>query len=148
MLFGQDDTSIVQGWAMRKPVVQETGALQTLHDDHGELRFCLASRLDAWAHEHGVKLPFIRPGKPVENAHIERFNGRLLEVCLNQPAFVSLDDARKRIEVWRTHYNLVRPIVPWDNWRWTHSGNCIHRKPASPLNYEWCTRRDKVRVMQ
>ena len=32
--------------------------------------------LDAWAHEHGVKLDFIRPGKPVENAVIESFNGR------------------------------------------------------------------------
>ena len=54
--------------------------------------------LDAWAHEHGVRLQFIRPGKPVENAHIESFNGHLREECLNQHAFRSLDDARKRIE--------------------------------------------------
>ncbi|PAJ86377.1 hypothetical protein DF159_21230 [Burkholderia ubonensis] len=65
--------------------------------------------LDAWAHEHGVKLQFIRPGKPVENAHIESFNGRLRGECLNQHAFVSLDDARGRIEAWRTDYNSVRP---------------------------------------
>ncbi|TDV24812.1 integrase-like protein, partial [Paraburkholderia caballeronis] len=50
-----------------------------------------------------------RPGKPVENAHIESFNGRLREECLNQHAFVSMDDARKRIEAWRTDYNSVRP---------------------------------------
>ena len=69
----------------------------------------VSKALDAWAHEHGVKLQFIRPGKPVENAHIESFNGRLREECLNQHAFVSLDDARIRIEAWRTDYNSVRP---------------------------------------
>ncbi|WP_179297021.1 integrase core domain-containing protein [Burkholderia ubonensis] len=58
----------------------------------------VSKALDAWAHEHGVKLQFIRPGKPVENAHIESFNGRLREECLNQHAFTSLDDARRRIE--------------------------------------------------
>ncbi len=68
----------------------------------------VSKALDAWAHEYGVKLQFIRPGKPVENAYIESFNGRLREECLNQHAFVSLDDARKRIEVWRTDYNTVR----------------------------------------
>ena len=45
----------------------------------------------------------------MENAHIESFNGRLREECLNQHAFVSLDDARIRIEAWRTDYNSVRP---------------------------------------
>ncbi|MEK6356076.1 MAG: integrase core domain-containing protein [Burkholderia cenocepacia] len=69
----------------------------------------VSKALDAWAHEHGVKLQFIRPGKPVENANIESFNGRLREECLNQHAFVSLDDARTRIEAWRTDYNSVRP---------------------------------------
>ncbi|AFQ46705.1 Transposase [Burkholderia cepacia GG4] len=69
----------------------------------------VSKALDAWAHEHGVKLQFIRPGKSVEDAHIESFNGRLREECLNQHAFVSLDDARMRIEAWRTDYNSVRP---------------------------------------
>lgn len=45
--------------------------------------------LDAWAHEHGVKLDFIRPGKPVENAVIESFNRRLRDECLNAQVFVS-----------------------------------------------------------
>ncbi|ASW04045.1 hypothetical protein CJU94_38620 (plasmid) [Paraburkholderia aromaticivorans] len=40
---------------------------------------------------------------------MESFNGRLREECLNQHAFISLDDARKRIEAWRTDYNSVRP---------------------------------------
>ncbi|WP_374692759.1 transposase [Burkholderia sp. SCN-KJ] len=45
----------------------------------------------------------------MENAHIESFNGRLREECLDQHAFVSLDDARRRIEAWRLDYNSVRP---------------------------------------
>ncbi|CAB3767220.1 transposase [Burkholderia paludis] len=82
-------------------------ALRAHWRDHGP-EF-VSKALDAWAHKHGVKLQFIGPGKPVENAHIESFNGRLREECLNQHAFVSLDDARKRIDAWRTDYNSVRP---------------------------------------
>ena len=65
--------------------------------------------LDAWAHEHGVKLDFIRPGKPVENAVIESFNGRFRDECLNTNVFVSLHDARQKIEAWRIDYNEHRP---------------------------------------
>lgn len=65
--------------------------------------------LDAWAYEHGVKLDFIRPGKPVENAVIESFNGRLRDECLNANVFVSLHDARQKIEAWRIDYNENRP---------------------------------------
>jgi len=55
--------------------------------------------LEDWAYERGVQLDFIRPGKPVENAFIESFNGRLRDECLNVHQFVSLDDARRKIEV-------------------------------------------------
>lgn len=65
--------------------------------------------LDAWAYEHGVKLDFIRPGKPVENAVIESFNGRFRDECLNAHVFLSLHDARKKIEAWRIDYNEYRP---------------------------------------
>ncbi len=61
------------------------------------------------AYQCGVKRQFIRPGKPIENAYIESFNGRLREECLNQHAFRSLQEARERIEVWRIDYNSVRP---------------------------------------
>lgn len=46
--------------------------------------------LDAWVHAHGVKLDFIRPGKPLENAVIESFNGRFRDECLNTQVFVSM----------------------------------------------------------
>jgi len=46
-------------------------------------------------------LQFIEPGKPIQNAHIESFNARLREECLNEHVFVSLDYARIKIEMWR-----------------------------------------------
>ena len=54
--------------------------------------------LEEWAYRRGVKLDFIRPGKPRENGHIEAFNGRLRDECLNVTQFVSLEDARRQIE--------------------------------------------------
>lgn len=65
--------------------------------------------LDAWAHARGVALQCIRPGKPVENAYIESFNGRLRDECLELHWFLSLPDARHTIEQWRIGYNSARP---------------------------------------
>jgi len=64
---------------------------------------------DEWAHRNGVKLDFIRPGKPVDNAFIESFNGRLRDECLNQNWFASVDQAGRIIEAWRNEYNQERP---------------------------------------
>jgi len=65
--------------------------------------------LDEWAYSKGIKLQFIRPGKPVENAYIESFNGRLRDECLNEHWFINLGHARQIIEEWRVDYNEVRP---------------------------------------
>lgn len=65
--------------------------------------------LDEWAYRGGVQLDFIRPGKPVENAFIESFNGRLRDECLNVHDFISIADARALIEAWRQDYNRFRP---------------------------------------
>ncbi len=65
--------------------------------------------LDQWAYERGVKLQFIEPGKPIQNAFIESFNSRLREECLNEHVFVSLDDSRRKTEQWRIEYNQERP---------------------------------------
>ena len=54
--------------------------------------------LDAWAYTHGVQLHFIDPGKPVQNAYIESFNGRLRDECLNEHWFMSLPLARTIVE--------------------------------------------------
>ena len=65
--------------------------------------------LDAWAHASAVKLHFIRPGKPIENAYAESFNGRFRDECLNENWFTNLIDARTKIEIWRRDYNEQRP---------------------------------------
>ncbi|WP_244447751.1 IS3 family transposase [Methylobacterium oryzae] len=65
--------------------------------------------LDQWAYLNGVEIDFSRPGKPTDNAYIESFNGRLRAECLNASWFLSLADARERIEDWRCHYNEDRP---------------------------------------
>lgn len=65
--------------------------------------------LDAWAYGRGVQLHFIRPGKPIENAFVESFNGRLRDECLNESWFTDLADARRRLDDWRHDYNHVRP---------------------------------------
>jgi putative transposase len=65
--------------------------------------------LDTWAYRRRVHLQFIRPGKPVENAFIESFNGRLRDECLNQHWFLSLNDAKRQIDSWRVSYNTARP---------------------------------------
>jgi len=65
--------------------------------------------LDAWAYARRVQLHFIRPGKPVENAFVESFNGKFRDECLNENWFLGLADAREKIETWRLDYNQVRP---------------------------------------
>jgi transposase InsO family protein len=68
-----------------------------------------AQKLDAWAYGRAVQLAFIRPGKPVENAYIESFNGRFRDECLNEHWFVTMAQARQVIENWRVEYNEERP---------------------------------------
>jgi len=75
--------------------------------DHGT-EF-MSRALEDWAFARGVQLDFIRPGKPVENAFIEAFNGRLRDECLSVHQFVSIEDAQAKIEAWRIDYNQRRP---------------------------------------
>jgi len=62
-----------------------------------------------WTKEREIKLHFIQPGKPTQNAFVESFNGKFREYCLNLHWFRSLHEARFEIERWRKHYNEVRP---------------------------------------
>ena len=63
----------------------------------------------AWSERTGVALRFIEPGKPVQNAFVESFNGRCRDECLNQHWFWTLRHAREEIEAWRVEYNTERP---------------------------------------
>lgn len=62
-----------------------------------------------WCQETGVGWHYIAPGKPMQNAFVESFNGRLRDECLNEHIFGNLAEARKIIENWRIDYNTERP---------------------------------------
>jgi putative transposase len=65
--------------------------------------------VDQWAARCGVNLRFIDPGKPMQNAFIESFNGKFRDECLSQHWFISLEEARSVSEEWRVDYNEQRP---------------------------------------
>lgn len=74
-----------------------------------------SAALDAWAHEHRVRLAFIEPGKPIQNAVVESYNGRMRDECLNVNWWSTIDEARCGIEAHRIDYNEVRPHGSLDN---------------------------------
>jgi putative transposase len=63
----------------------------------------------AWGLDRRIELAHIQPGKPVQNAFIESFNGRLRDECLNTNWFRNLWEARRKIAAWRNEYNQERP---------------------------------------
>jgi len=88
-------------------VIDRTGTPLSITVDHGT-EFT-SKALEEWAYQRSVKLDFTHPGKPTENGHIESFNGRLRDECLNVNQFLSLEDACQQIEHWRIDYNAHRP---------------------------------------
>jgi putative transposase len=98
--------------------IEQKGVPEAITSDNGpEFTSIVMAK---WAHENGIKLDFIRPGKPIENAYAESFMGRFRDECLNENVFVSLDDARKKVLDWREDYNFRRPhsslnnMTPWE----------------------------------
>jgi putative transposase len=65
--------------------------------------------VDSWAYQRGVQWQFIEPGKPVQNAYVESFNGKFRDECLNEHWFERLEQARTVVELWRQDYNESRP---------------------------------------
>ncbi len=88
-------------------LIEERGCPEEIVVDNGP-EFA-SKELDAWAEKNGVKLRFIRPGKPVENCFIESFNGTFRKDCLDAHWFEDLAHARRVIESWRLDYNHNRP---------------------------------------
>ena len=88
-------------------VCKKAGYPKTIRVDQGS-EF-ISRDLDLWAYQRQVTLDFSRPGKPTDNAFIESFNGKFRAECLNVHWFMSLDDARTKMEDWRKDYNEVRP---------------------------------------
>jgi putative transposase len=88
-------------------IADERGLPKTIVMDNGTQLTSLA--MLAWSAEHRVRLHYIAPGKPTQNAFIESFNGKFRDECLNECSFASLQEARDIIEAWRTDYNDQRP---------------------------------------
>ena len=83
------------------------GLPQVITVDNGPEFIC--KKLREWAAGHGVRLDFIEPGTPTQNAFIESLNGTFRHECLDSHVFRSISDAKEKIEAWRFEYNVERP---------------------------------------
>jgi putative transposase len=106
-ISGKTVTDILQRF------VETRGAPEVITTDNGP-EFT-SKVFTSWAYEKGIRIFFIRPGKPMENAFVESFQGKLRDECLNLNWFNSLTDAQKRIESWRLEYNTERPHSSLDD---------------------------------
>jgi putative transposase len=88
-------------------IIAQQGAPESITSDNGS-EF-VGKAMEAWSYQNGVKLDFIRPGKPVENGFVESFNGRLRDECLNVEVFFDVVDARTKLEQWQADFNHSRP---------------------------------------
>jgi putative transposase len=92
--------------AVLNEVCAELGYPATIRVDQGS-EF-VPREPDLWAYLYGVELDFSRPSKPTDNAFIESLNGKFRAECLNAHWFMSLEDARQKMEDWRREYNEER----------------------------------------
>lgn len=88
-------------------IAEGRGYPETLVMDNGTELTSLAMLV--WARDRHVRLHYIAPGKPTQNAYVESFNGKFRDECLNENTFDSLSEAREEIERWRVDYNGTRP---------------------------------------
>ena len=85
---------------------QERGLPKVLGSDNGpEFR---SRHMDQWAYDNGVKLHFIKPGTPTQNAYIESLNSQIRKRLLDTNWFASMAEVRYRAEDWRTIYNTIQ----------------------------------------
>jgi putative transposase len=88
-------------------IIEQRGVPDVIRCDNGPE---LTSRhMLGWCEERKIHLVHIQPGKPMQNGHIESFNGRFREECLNASWFRTLTDAKQKIAFWRKEYNSERP---------------------------------------
>ncbi|QJD96192.1 transposase [Mucilaginibacter robiniae] len=69
----------------------------------------ISHKLDIWCKENKITLVFIQPGKPMQNAYVERCNGNIRRELLNAYVFKTLDEVREKAEEWMVDYNYYRP---------------------------------------
>ena len=100
-LKGDDVVAVLERLRIKR------GSPQRIQADNGPEFVSIV--LDRWAYDHGITIDFSRPGKPTDNPFIESFNGSFRDECLNAHWFLSLEDAREKVESWRMDYNHFRP---------------------------------------
>jgi putative transposase len=103
------DTSFASRRVTRvlEQIVVERGTPQAIRCDNGPE---LTSRhFLAWCIERKIELVHIQPGRPMQNGHVESFNGKLRDECLNASWFENLWDARRKIAAWQKEFNEERP---------------------------------------
>ena len=102
------DTALPSGRviAVLEGLAKEFGLPKTLKFDNGPEFVSL--KLSRWASDRNIEVDFIEPGKPMQNGHVESFNGRLREECLNEHDFANLTEARNEIKKWHRFYNYER----------------------------------------
>jgi putative transposase len=127
------DTSFASRRVTRvlEQIIRQRGRPQSIRCDNGPE---LTSRhFLAWCIEWRILLVHIQPGRPMQNGHVESFNGKLRDECLNVSWFRNLFDARRKIAAWRSDYNQLRPhsslayrtpseFAALNNCRWTEAG--------------------------
>ena len=103
------DTSLTSARVIRvlEQLIEVRGKPETIVMDNGPEFVSIA--MDRWAFLHGIELHFIEPGRPMQNGHVESFNGTFRDDCLNENWFLSLKEAREVIEEWKEEYNEFRP---------------------------------------
>jgi putative transposase len=109
LLFIEVDTSLPSLRVIRvlDTIATERGYPKRIRSDNGT-EF-ISQAMASWAEKHGVELAFIQPGKPAQNAYIERFNRTYREDVLDAYLFARLDEVRAITESWQEEYNADRP---------------------------------------
>ena len=113
--FTRESLALVSGYSMPSAKVvavleslrQQGRKPQEIRVDHGP-EF-IAQALVIWCQNNGVRISYIEPGKPQQNGHVESFNGRLRDECLNGHYFLNATDAQQKLEQWRCEYLYRRP---------------------------------------
>jgi len=88
-------------------LIKYRGRPDTIVSDNGTELTSMA--VLKWCQETGVEWHYIQPGKPMQNAFVESFNGSFRDECLNETLFTSLAEARSKIKEWKDDYNQNRP---------------------------------------
>ncbi len=113
--FSRECLAVEVGQSLRgEQVVAVLNRLKRVRGLPGSIRVdngseFVSKAVDKWAYENKVVLDFSRPGKPIDNAFVESFNGSFRDECLNVNWFLSFEDACVKIEAWRNEYNEFRP---------------------------------------